>query len=73
MTARYALYAHLEESIYQHLEQIAGQTNQSKGFIVTEALKRIQLNDVPLKPKKTPVSKTSRSSSWSTPLDIFRN
>ena len=73
MTARYAFYAHLEEPIYQHLEQIAGHTNQSKGYVVSEALKRLHLSDVPSKTKKSPVSEGGSSSGWSLPVDIFRN
>ena len=73
MTAKYAFYAHLEAPIYQHLEQIAGHTNQSKGYVVSEALKRLHPSDVPSKPKKSPVSEGGPSSGWSLPVDIFRN
>lgn len=67
--SRYAFYAHLDAPVYEHLERMAEQTRQAKGFIVSEALKRIDTTDLPIRHRKDPDQ--GPNGGWSLPVDFM--
>jgi hypothetical protein len=73
MAAKYAFYAHLDAPVYEHLTGVSQKLNQSKSYVVTEALKRLDIRT--LQPKQKQRIETASPNKWSIqePLGFFAN